>query len=94
MKAVWNDVVLAEAEESAVQRVEGNVYFPRDSIKSDFLKPSATQTVCSWKGTASYYTIEADGKTNLDAAWYYPDPKPDAAHIKDHIAFWKGVKIV
>ncbi len=92
-KAVWNDIVLAEADESAVQRVEGNIYFPETALKSEFFKPSETRTVCPWKGTASYYTIEAGGKANADAAWYYPDPKPDAMKIKGFVAFWKGVNV-
>lgn len=92
-KAIWNDTILAEADISAVRRVEGNVYFPPDSIKSKFFKPSATHTECSWKGTASYYTIEVNGKVNADAAWYYPDTKPLAAEIKNYVAFWKGITV-
>jgi len=91
MKAIWNDHVLAESNETVV--VEGNHYFPPTSIRTEFFKPSATHTVCGWKGTASYYTVEVDGKQNPDAAWYYPDPKDAAANIAGHIAFWKGVKV-
>ena len=91
MKAIWNDTIIAESDDTVV--VEGNHYFPRDSVKAELLEESQTNTVCGWKGTASYYTIKANGETNPDAAWYYPDPKADAAQIKDHIAFWKGVKI-
>ena len=91
MKAVWNDVVLAESDETKV--VEGNRYFPPDSIKKEFFKPSPTHSVCPWKGTASYYTVEVNGKTNPDAAWYYPAPKDAAKEIVDHVAFWKGVEV-
>jgi len=91
MKAIWNDHVLAESNETVV--VEGNHYFPPTSIRTEFFKPSATHTVCGWKGTASYYTVEVDGKQNPDAAWYYPNPKDAAANIAGHIAFWKGVKV-
>ena len=91
MKAVWNGAVLAESDATVV--VEGNHYFPPDSLRREHFKPSGTHTVCGWKGTASYYSVVADGNENPDAAWYYPAPKPDAVHIKDHVAFWKGVKI-
>jgi uncharacterized protein (DUF427 family) len=73
--------------------VEGNVYFPANSVNHDYLKPSDTHSVCPWKGTARYYTIVVDGQENPDAAWYYPETKPEAANIKDHIAFWKGVQV-
>jgi uncharacterized protein (DUF427 family) len=91
MKALWNNTVIAESADTVV--VEGNHYFPPDSITSEFFKPSATTSVCPWKGTASYYTLDVDGKQNPDAAWYYPDTKPDANEIKGHIAFWKGVQV-
>lgn len=91
MKAVWNDVVLAESNETKV--IEGNQYFPPDSIKKEFFKPSATHSVCPWKGTASYYTVEVNGKANADAAWYYPAPKDAAKEIENYVAFWKGVKV-
>ena len=92
-RAVWNDAILAEAPAERVQRVEGNVYFPPDAVKREFLRPSQTHTVCPWKGTASYYDVVVDGQVNPDAGWYYPDPKPEARQIGDHVAFWKGVRI-
>jgi len=91
MRAVWNDIVLAESQDTVV--VEGNHYFPPDSIHNEYFKPSETNTVCPWKGKASYYTLDVGGKQNLDAAWYYPDTKPDANEIKGRIAFWKGVQV-
>ncbi len=91
-KAVWNGAVVAESAD--VEMVECNVYFPRRAIRAEYFKPSDTHTVCGWKGTASYYTLVVDGKENPDAAWFYPDPKPAAANIKDHVAFWKGVAVV
>jgi uncharacterized protein (DUF427 family) len=90
-RAIWNGSVIAETD--AFETVEGNVYFPPDSVKREFFRPSETHTVCPWKGTASYYTVAVDGKENQDAAWYYPDPKPAAANIKDHVAFWRGVTV-
>lgn len=90
-KAIWNGVVLAESDQ--FETVEGNVYFPRSSVQADCLEQSTLTTQCPWKGEAHYYTVSANGKTNPDAAWYYPDPKPEAAKIKDHLAFWKGVEI-
>jgi uncharacterized protein (DUF427 family) len=90
-KAIWNGTVIAESDTYEV--VEGNVYFPPASVKRELLKPSATHTVCPWKGTASYYTLAVDGKENTDAAWYYPEPKPEAANVKDHVAFWRGVTV-
>lgn len=92
MKAIWNDLVIAESDD--IIMVEGNSYFPVDSVKKEYLKESDSHTVCHWKGTASYYSLDADGKTNPDAAWYYPDPRPLAEGIKGRIAFWKGVQIV
>ena len=91
MKAVWNGAVLAESDKTEV--VERNQYFPPDSINKQYFKPSNTHTTCPWKGEASYYTVEVDGKTNPDAAWFYPDPKEAAANIKDYVAFWKGVVV-
>ncbi len=88
---MWNDVILAESDETKV--VEGNHYFPPGSIKKEYFKPSATHSVCPWKGTASYYTVEVDGKPNADAAWYYPSPKEAAKEITNYVAFWKGVKV-
>jgi uncharacterized protein (DUF427 family) len=91
MKATWNDQLIAESNDTVV--VERNHYFPKESIKGDFFKPSATHTTCPWKGEASYYTLEVNGEKNTDAAWFYPNPKEAASNIKDHVAFWKGVKI-
>ena len=90
-RAMWNGVVLAESDRCEV--VEGNQYFPPDAINRVYFKESDTHTVCSWKGTASYYDVVVDGQTNKDAAWYYPQPKDAAKEIKGHIAFWRGVKI-
>lgn len=92
MKAIWNDQVIAESDKTVV--IEGNHYFPPESIKKDFFKTSDTHTVCPWKGTASYYTLEVGGKTNADAAWYYPETSGNAKMIKGHVAFWKGVEVV
>lgn len=92
MKAIWNNQVIAESDATIV--VENNHYFPADSIRKDFFKPSDTHTTCPWKGLASYYTLEVDGKENSDAAWYYPEPKELAGQIKGYVAFWKGVKVV
>ena len=91
MKAIWNDVTLAESDDTVI--VEGNHYFPPESIKREHFRDSATHTTCPWKGEASYYNVVVDGQVNKDAAWYYPDPKPAAAEIKDRVAFWRGVKI-
>ena len=90
-KAIWNGAVLAESNKTEV--VEGNQYFPPDSINCDYFRESETTSVCGWKGTANYYNIEVDGQTNEDAAWYYPSPKPEAANIAGYIAFWKGVEV-
>ncbi len=91
VKAVWNGVTLADSSETV--GVENNHYFPLASVDPDVLKPSATTSVCPWKGTAHYYTLLAGGAENRDAAWYYPDPKSAAAQIKGRVAFWKGVKV-
>lgn len=91
MKAIWNDTVIAESDETVV--VEGNHYFPLDSVDQGVLEETDTQTVCSWKGTASYYSLQVDGKTNVDAAWTYLDPMDAAVEIRDHVAFWKGVRV-
>ncbi|HAA27065.1 MAG TPA: hypothetical protein DCE56_04510 [Cyanobacteria bacterium UBA8553] len=90
-KAIWNGVVLAESDKCEV--VEGNQYFPADSINKQYFKESSTHTTCPWKGVASYYTIEVDGQENKDAAWYYPNAKDKAKNIEGFIAFWKGVKV-
>lgn len=91
MRAVWNGVTIAESEETVV--VEGNHYFPADSISRDHLRPSDTHTTCPWKGEASYYDVVVDGEANADAAWYYPEPLPAAAEIAGRVAFWKGVRV-
>jgi len=91
MKAIWNDQVIAESNETVF--IEGNHYFPVASVKLELLKDSDTHTVCPWKGTASYFNLEVDGMKNTDAAWYYPTPSDAAQPIKDHIAFWKGVTV-
>ena len=92
MKAIWNDKVIAESDETVV--IEGNHYFPADSIKKEYFGDSQTSTVCPWKGTASYYSIKVNGKENPDAAWYYAAPKEAAKVIKDRVAFWKGVEVI
>ena len=91
MKAIWNDVILAESDDTIV--VENNHYFPADSIEERYFEKSDTQSVCPWKGEASYYTINIDGHKNTDAAWYYPEPKDAAKSIEGRIAFWKGVEV-
>jgi len=92
-KASWNGKILAQADASEVQMVEGNVYFPPGKVDRALLKDSDTHTVCGWKGTASYYDVVVDGKINKDAAWYYPETKDAAQHVKGYIAFWKGVTV-
>ncbi|QJD79284.1 DUF427 domain-containing protein [Spirosoma rhododendri] len=91
MKAVWNGQVIAESDDTVV--VENNHYFPKESLRAELIADSTTHTTCPWKGVASYYTLTVDGKSNTDAAWYYPDPKPAASQIKDRVAFWKGVQV-
>ena len=91
MKATWNNSVIAESDNTIV--VENNHYFPVESVRKDLLTESTTHTTCPWKGKASYYSIEVDGKINKDAAWYYPEPKDAAAQIKGYVAFWKGVEV-
>jgi uncharacterized protein (DUF427 family) len=91
MKAIWNGEVLAQSNETVV--VEGNHYFPMESVKLEFLTPSETHTHCPWKGTASYYTVQVGAKINPDAAWYYPEPKPGAEQVAGRVAFWKGVEV-
>jgi uncharacterized protein (DUF427 family) len=90
-KATWNGTVIAESDD--IVTVEGNAYFPRSSVREDVLRPSDKHTVCPWKGTASYASLEVDGKTNADAMWFYPEPKDSAAEIKDRVAFWRGVDV-
>lgn len=90
-KAIWNGTVIAESDETVM--VEGNHYFPPESIKREYLRDSSEQTVCHWKGVASYYDIEVDGEVAPGAGWYYPDPSRKAMDIKDHVAFWRGVTV-
>ena len=90
-RALWQGQVIAES--GRYETVEGNVYFPPGTVNLAFLTRSPTTTVCGWKGTAHYYSIEVEGARNADAAWYYPDPKPAAENIRDHIAFWRGVTV-
>ncbi|MFC1959761.1 DUF427 domain-containing protein [Chloroflexota bacterium] len=91
MKAVWNGVILAESDETTV--VENNHYFPPEALNREYFKGSPRRTTCPWKGVASYYTVAVNGDENPDAAWTYPDPSPRAEHIKDYVAFWRGVKV-
>lgn len=91
MKAIWNNQLIAESNETKV--IENNHYFPPDSIKPTFFLESNTHTICPWKGEASYKSINVNGEINKDAAWYYPNPKDAAKEIKGYFAFWKGVKI-
>jgi uncharacterized protein (DUF427 family) len=91
MKAVWNGVTIAESDDTVV--VEGNHYFPKESINCDYFVESDRQTVCPWKGTASYYDVVVDGQTKSGAAWYYPTPKDAASQIANRVAFWKGVAV-
>ena len=91
MKAVWNGVTLAESDATIV--VEGNHYFPPEAINREYFVGSESHTTCHWKGEASYYTVEVNGKSNTDAAWYYPAPSEAARQIKDYVAFWHGVKV-
>ncbi|PSF39351.1 hypothetical protein C7H19_00755 [Aphanothece hegewaldii CCALA 016] len=90
-KAIWNGAILANSDRCEI--VEGNYYFPPESVNREYLQDSNTHTTCAWKGVASYYTIVVDGQTNKDAAWYYPDTKEKANNIKGYVAFWKGVQI-
>lgn len=91
MKAIWNGKIIAESDRTI--NVEGNQYFPLESVNKELLADSDTHTVCHWKGTASYFDVVVDGETNKDAAWYYPNPLELADKIKDHVAFWRGVKV-
>lgn len=91
MRAVWNNTVLAESDDTVV--VEGNHYFPPDSIRAEYFRPSDKHTTCPWKGVASYYDVVVGAEVNKNAAWYYPEVKEAAANIKGRIAFWKGVKV-
>jgi uncharacterized protein (DUF427 family) len=90
-KATWNGKVIAESD--TTEMVEGNLYFPESSLKREFFRPSSTISTCPWKGQARYYSLLVDGQENQDAAWYYPDPKPAARNVKNHVAFWRGVEV-
>ncbi|MET0071988.1 MAG: DUF427 domain-containing protein [Candidatus Thiodiazotropha sp.] len=92
MKAIWNGRIVAESNDTLI--VEGNHYFPPDSLNRDYFRSSSTTSICPWKGTASYYTISVDGRENRDAAWYYPSPLAAAEKIRDYVAFWHGVEII
>ena len=92
MKAVWNDTVIAESDDTVV--VEGNHYFPSSSIKNEYFHKTETSTSCPWKGVASYYSVTVNGKTNTDCAWYYPVPSKEEETIKDRVAFWNGVQVI
>lgn len=89
--ASWNGTVVAESDD--IVTVEGNAYFPREAVRTEVLRASATNTFCPWKGTASYFDLEVDGQVNRDAAWYYPTPKDAAREITGRVAFWKGVEV-
>ena len=91
-KAILNGVVIAESDKT--EMVEGNHYFPPESVNREYFADSSRSSVCPWKGTASYYDVVVDGKSNPGAAWYYPNPKTAAANIKDHVAFWSGVQVL
>ncbi len=91
MKATWDDLTLAESDRTVV--VEGNHYFPAEALARAFFRPSERRTTCPWKGEAHYLDVLASGQTNAAAAWFYPDPKPAAAEIRGHVAFWKGVEV-
>ena len=91
MNAIWNGATLAQSDRTIV--VEGNHYFPPEAVNRELFQRSETHTICPWKGEASYYSVAVDGRTNRDAAWFYPSPKPAAAEIRDYVAFWRGVQV-
>jgi len=91
MKAIWNNQILAESDRTVI--VEGNHYFPADSINKEYFSESETHTTCPWKGLASYYSLTVKGEENTDAAWYYPETSELAKNIRGYVAFWKGVKV-
>ena len=91
MKATWNGAVIAESDD--IVTVEGNAYFPESALRRELISPSARTSVCPWKGTANYYSLQVNGQTNADAVWYYADPKPAASQIRGRVAFWKGVQV-
>ncbi|MGI9519514.1 MAG: DUF427 domain-containing protein [Pirellulaceae bacterium] len=90
-RAIWNNTVIANSDQTVV--VDGNHYFPADSLVDEHFQPSETTSVCGWKGTANYYDVVVDGKVNAGAAWYYAAPKPEASQLQNHVAFWKGVEV-
>jgi uncharacterized protein (DUF427 family) len=92
MKAIWKNAIIAESNDTVI--VEGNCYFPPDSVKTRFLRESSSHTLCSWKGKASYYDIVVNDAVNRDAAWFYPEPKQEALNIKNYVAFWHGVEVI
>ncbi len=92
MKAIWNDTVIAESNDTVV--VEGNHYFPESTLRRELLRPSDTHTTCGWKGVASYYSLDVDGQVNADAVWYYPSPIKGAEAVAGRVAFWKGVQVL
>jgi len=92
-RASWNGTVIAEVGDDAVEIVEGNVYFPPDAVRTEFLRSSETHTICGWKGTASYYDVVVDGTVNRDAAWYYAETLPAAKNVEGFVAFWHGVEV-
>lgn len=91
MQAIWNNTVIAESDD--IVMVEGNHYFPESALKREYVTFSNHKTTCSWKGQASYYSLNVNGEVNTDAVWFYPEPKPEAANIKGRVAFWRGVKV-
>ncbi len=91
MKAVWNNQVIAESDD--IVTIEGNAYFPQTALRQEFVRPSTHTSVCPWKGTAHYYSLNADGQANPDAVWFYPEPKQAAENIRGRVAFWKGVQV-
>lgn len=91
MKAIWNETVIAESDD--IVTVEGNAYFPASALRPEVIRPSTHTSVCPWKGTAHYYSLEVDGAANPNAVWYYPEPKDAAANIRGRVAFWKGVHV-
>lgn len=93
VRASWNGVVVAEAADEDIKIVEGHVYFPPDAVRRDLLADSRRHTRCYWKGKASYYHLDVGGRQNSDAAWYYPRPWPLARHLKNYVAFWRGVRV-
>jgi len=92
MRAIWNDKVIAESDDTVM--IENNHYFPHNAINHEYFKPNDEHTTCPWKGEANYYDVVVNGNVNRSAAWYYPEPKDAATEIKDHVAFWNGVKVI